>query len=73
MKRRTIILTALVVSSVVTLVLAVAPTARAANKPNILVIFGDDVGTWNVRQSIKINHRTMVAVVFNPTTIVSVL
>lgn len=28
--------------------LLIAPLARAADKPNILVIWGDDIGTWNV-------------------------
>jgi hypothetical protein len=30
------------------LVCAIAPTQAAEKKPNILVIFGDDIGTWNV-------------------------
>ena len=39
---------ALRVAAVVTVVLAGAATAQRAKKPNILVIFGDDIGTWNV-------------------------
>jgi len=31
-------------------------TANAANKPNILVIFGDDVGMWNI----SAYHRGMM-------------
>ncbi|MEB2346318.1 MAG: arylsulfatase [Deltaproteobacteria bacterium] len=33
-----------------------APAAAAADKPNILVIWGDDIGTWNISH----NHRGMM-------------
>ncbi len=29
-------------------VLAISPSVLAAEKPNILAIFGDDVGYWNI-------------------------
>lgn len=38
--------------------LATAQTALAADKPNILVIWGDDVGFWNV----SYNNRGMMGV-----------
>jgi len=34
--------------SVLVLMLGLSTPALAADKPNIVVIFGDDVGMWNV-------------------------
>jgi len=49
MKRTRLIFTAVVVSLVVTLVLAAGLTTCAAKKkPNIIVIMGDDIGMWNI-------------------------
>lgn len=39
-----------------TIVLSLAGTAYAADQPNILVIWGDDIGTWNISH----NNRGMM-------------
>ena len=58
MKRTRLIFTAVVVSLVVTLVLAAGPTSCAAEKkPNIVMIMGDDIGMWNTGAY----HRGMMA------------
>jgi arylsulfatase len=44
------------VAVVLTVVLAGAATAQTAKKPNILVIWGDDIGTWNISH----NNRGMM-------------
>ena len=38
------------------LLLSVGANAQAAKKPNILVIWGDDIGTWNISH----NNRGMM-------------
>ena len=38
------------------LCLSVGLTATAQDKPNILVIWGDDIGTWNISH----NNRGMM-------------
>ncbi len=38
------------------LILAATSIARAADKPNVLVIWGDDIGTWNISH----NNRGMM-------------
>ena len=49
MKRNDLIKYGLTVLTASTALIGAGGTAQAADKkPNILVIFGDDIGTWNV-------------------------
>ncbi|HIF00719.1 MAG TPA: hypothetical protein EYQ63_27870, partial [Fuerstia sp.] len=49
--------------SALAIVLALAGLARAQDdKPNILVIFGDDIGYWNVSYNVSVHRDHCLAV-----------
>jgi len=48
MKRKFLLYALSLLTAAITLTGAVAPAHAADKKPNILVIWGDDIGTWNI-------------------------
>jgi arylsulfatase len=56
MKRKFLLYALSLLAAAITLTGAVAPAHAADKKPNILVIWGDDIGTWNISH----NNRGMM-------------